>query len=742
MSISWQASDGHAHHILDVVSRGADGATSDFVISSWTRCVNQYGLDPARPRSPDILEAAMFRERVERSGDLVQCSRLEMATLYQQLSEPEAAVVLVDADGLILHMVSSPQFARDGAAIGFRKGALWSEDQVGTNGMGTCLVARAPLAIRQDEHFFAPYTELTCAAVPVFDHTGKFAAVLDVTSTSRHHQQHSLALLSITAQTIENRLIERGHKDAYPIHFHVRPEFVNSPNGGKLVVGEDGRICAANRAALSLLGVSSVEALCGRRLDEVFHATLDELLRASVESSFHPVPVMRVNAPNPVHAVAQRPASRVQARAIQRGVEPTPVARGAVGGMGPIGAGLGAGMAAGGYPAAPARDAGNGAPVHVGALSSLQSAASAQAQVAGAEVARVATGRTVVDYGEPRLASQRQVARRAIARGIPVLLHGETGAGKEVFARAIHEDSPCSHGPLVAINCASLPETLIESELFGYSTGAFTGAQRGGRRGRIVQANGGTLFLDEIGDMPLALQARLLRVLDERMVTPLGGEDSIRVEFQLVSASHRHLPDLVRRGLFREDLYYRLCGVEVVLPPLRDRADKAELVRRLLALEGAELRLTPDAEALVLRHPWPGNVRQLRHVLRTAAALSEDGLIGPEHMPTLGMAPPSMTGMPAAPTGPMRGMYGDAGREAHGGDLRDPSMHEAMMRIPSGYVPDDAQRQLSPRDELLRALELHRWNISAVAKHLDISRNTLYRRMRNAGIPLQAEPEA
>jgi len=687
MSISWQAAEGHAHHILDVVSRGADGGTSDFVISSWTRCVNEYRLDPARPRSPEILDTAAFNERLERSGDLVQCSRLEMATLYQQLSEPEAAVVLVDADGLILHMVSSPQFARDGSAIGFRKGALWSEDQVGTNGMGTCLVAQAPLAIRQDEHFYAPYTALTCAAVPVFDHNGKFAAVLDVTSRSRHHQQHSLALLSITAQTIENRLIERGHRDAYPVHFHVRSEFVNSNHGGKLVVGDDGRILAANRTALGLLGVNSVDALCGRRLDEVFQATLDDLLRASIESSFHPVPTMRVNAPNPIYAVAQRPASRVQGAvgrvAAARAAEPTPVARGPM---------------TGAVVAQPA-----GLPL------------------AGAELAR-AGGRTVVEYGEPRLASQRLVARRAIARGIPVLLHGETGSGKEVFARAIHEDSPCAHGPLVAINCASLPETLIESELFGYSTGAFTGANRGGRRGRIVQANGGTLFLDEIGDMPLSLQARLLRVLDERQVTPLGGEESIRVDFQLVSASHRQLPDLVRRGLFREDLYYRLCGIEVILPPLRDRADKAELIRRLLALEGAECRLTPEAEALVLRHPWPGNVRQLRHALRTAAALSDDGLIRPEHMPTLGMAPLSLpTTLPPA-AGSMRGMYGDPAGE---------------VAPPPSY--DEAEANLTPRDELLRALELHRWNISAVAKHLDISRNTLYRRMRTAQIALQPD---
>src|SRR6201999_1342147 len=183
-----------------------------------------------------------------------------------------------------------------------------------------------------------------------------------------------------------------------------------------------------------------------------------------------------------------------------------------------------------------------------------------------------------LEFGDPRMASQIQLAARVVQRKIPIIFRGQTGTGKVVFAQPLPSISPHADGPFVPVNCASLPENLIESELFGYRAGAFTGAQREGRRGKIVQANGGTLFLDEIGDMPLALQARLLRVIEEHEVTPLGTETTVKVNFQLISASHRNLLELVQRGMFREDLYYRLSGIEINLPALHERADIGALI--------------------------------------------------------------------------------------------------------------------------------------------------------------------
>jgi transcriptional regulator of acetoin/glycerol metabolism len=546
--------------------------------------------------------------------------------------------------------------------LGFCPGAIWSEPAVGTNGMGTCLVVREPVAVRQQDHFYGAYASLTCSAVPIFDPDGELVAVLDVTSRSQLMQQHSLVLLSMTAQMIENRLLDWRFRDACPIHFHSRPEFVYTLHEGKLVVAEDGSIRAANRSALFQLGIASVQEIRGRKIDEVFQITLPDILQRSARSSFHPIPTFCTERSNRFFVVAQQPARPCVATP-ERGAKVVSVSRG--------------------------------------------------------ELADAAAS----EFGDERILSQLNVAARVIARRIPVLLHGETGAGKEVFARALHKGSPYASGAFVAVNCASLPETLIESELFGYRAGAFTGAQRTGRRGKILQADRGTLFLDEIGDMPLALQARLLRVLDERQISPLGSEEIIPVDFQLVSASHRNLPKLVAEGVFREDLYYRLSGLDVSLPPLRERSDKRQLLYRVLEEEaaGQAMSIDPDAEALLMSHPWPGNLRQLRHVLRTAVVLA-----GGERVRLADLPPALRQRVGERAEAPVPAGAA-AARVAASGSGCATSEDDLSTLNPV---------QASERAVLLGLLEEQRWNVSNVAKALDISRNTLYRRLHRLHIPL------
>jgi transcriptional regulator of acetoin/glycerol metabolism len=324
-----------------------------------------------------------------------------------------------------------------------------------------------------------------------------------------------------------------------------------------------------------------------------------------------------------------------------------------------------------------------------------------------------------------------------------VLLCGETGSGKEVFAHAVHDGSPRAGGAFVAVNCASIPDSLIESELFGYRAGAFTGAQRNGRRGKIAQADGGTLFLDEIGDMPLDLQARLLRVLEERQVTPLGSEEVVSVDFQLLSASHRNLLELVEQGRFREDLYYRLAGVELRLPALRERSDRAELMRQLLVAEGGpEARLSAEAERRLMAYPWPGNVRQLRHVLRSACALADGEPIRLEHLPA---ALQAATAAGLALAGPA------ASAAASVLAVTAASFADAAPNLPASTDSgaeevEEALLKLNPiqaneRQMLLKMLEQHRWNVSSVAKAFDVSRNTLYRRLHKLHIRLSHPAE-
>ena len=294
-----------------------------------------------------------------------------------------------------------------------------------------------------------------------------------------------------------------------------------------------------------------------------------------------------------------------------------------------------------------------------------------------------------------------QKLRRVLGRDISLLLTGETGTGKEAFARAIHQASVRAPGPFVALNCAAIPESLIESELFGYRAGTFTGASRQGMKGKLEQANGGTLFLDEIGDMPAHLQTRLLRVLAERELVPLGASTPVALDVQLVCATHRDLPAMVAAGEFREDLYYRLNGLTVRLPALRNRADRRSLIRRVLAREAGDehIELTAEAMERLVAYRWPGNVRQLINVLRCAVALSDDGTIG------LDCLPPEVVSVPA----------------------------ERSSSAPSLTTTRDAAEAA----HLQTTLKQHGGNVASAARSLGINRATLYRKLHRYGLAAQ-----
>ncbi|KWW18918.1 sigma-54-dependent Fis family transcriptional regulator [Pseudomonas putida] len=290
---------------------------------------------------------------------------------------------------------------------------------------------------------------------------------------------------------------------------------------------------------------------------------------------------------------------------------------------------------------------------------------------------------------DARIEHHLRLATRVKDCNLAVLVQGETGAGKEVFARQLHQQSQRRDGPFVTLNCAAIPENLIESELFGYVAGAFTGASSKGMQGLLQQADGGTLFLDEIGDMPLNLQTRLLRVLAEGEVAPLGAARRERVDIQVICATHRDLAKMVAEGRFREDLYFRLANARFELPPLREREDRLGLIHQLLAEEAqacsVEVVLADAALQSLLLYRWPGNLRQLRQVLRYACAVSEGGQVQLQDLP----------------------------QEVRG---------DAVVSVESGV-------SCPARQLLLDALIRHRWKPADAARALGISRATLYRRV-------------
>jgi DNA-binding NtrC family response regulator len=291
----------------------------------------------------------------------------------------------------------------------------------------------------------------------------------------------------------------------------------------------------------------------------------------------------------------------------------------------------------------------------------------------------------------------------------PVLVTGESGTGKEVVARLIHLWSPRAAGPLIATNCAGLPETLIESELFGHAKGAFTGAERD-RQGFFRAAHGGTLFLDEIGELPLHLQPKLLRALESSEITPVGSDTPVRIDARLVAATNRNLAEAVAEGRFRDDLYYRINVVELAVPPLSQRHDDVLPLARQFAAEfaGSPVRLSPQAIQCLLSHTWPGNVRELRNAIQRACLLCRGDVILPEHLP------PKVAGH----------CYGAEPRSAGGVQGTDQRL------VPGSGGADAGRLSQVERATILATLEECHGNRTHAAKRLGISRRALIYKLR------------
>lgn len=649
------ASHSHADHIASLIRKhGAELPITEVVRTSWSRCLNNYALDPEEIRRPNSVERSDLQVRRERLGVLFSIARIEMEALGKLMRHSEYSIMLTDRDGVILSYLGDTGFLATARRSGFREGVMWSEQEMGTNGMGTCLTARRPVVIHRTDHFLAQNTQLTCSAAPIFDMRGELLAALDISGASCNPQSHTLALVDMAAQNVENRTLLSAGKDFNLVRFHRCAEFVSTPGEGVVAFDDQGLIKGANRAALKLLGHRDHESLCGQRVDKVLETSLAALMRLTAQRGYRPEALSSKYAQRGWFATVHAPVQSAHR---------TQVA-------------VGADAAAGVAPAAEMR----------GSLDCLCSA-------------------------DPAMRHNVEVLRRVLDRDISVLLLGETGTGKGYCARAIHNASNRADEPFVTLNCAAIPEILIESELFGHKPGAFTGATREGGVGRILQANGGTLFLDEICDMPLALQTRLLNVIEDREVMPLGGNKVVSVDVRVISATQHHPLDMIAKGQFREDLYYRLNGITVRLPPLRQRTDVAELIGKLLRSEAAgEPPIEIEAALLerLVRHCWPGNVRQLRNVLRTMLALRTA-----DCLTLAGFNEEWLAGSAAGD------VPGEAAQVADGDG-------ESVL--------SDAEREA-----LRRMLETCQWNVSAAAARLHISRRTIYRKIHRHGLMRHAQ---
>ena len=619
----------------------------------------QFGLCPDGRPDFNPLTGADLSHLVEQNRLLYSHAVPAMETLYQQIANTHNMVLLTDAQGVIVHSLGDADFLEKANRVALTPGVAWSEQSKGTNAIGTAIAERAPTTVHADQHFLSANHFLTCSAAPITDHRGNVVGVLDVSGDRRSFHKHTMALVRMSALMIENQMFAATFENAITLHFHTRPEFIGTLMEGIASFSPGGRFLAANRNGLFQLGLSY------------------PALQAHTFSSLFGLPVSalydhyRTAAPGLLD-LCMHNGVRVCGRAELRLT--------------------------------------NGVHVLTGAFDTAPPPAAAVPQPAPRTPARRLSGLRYLNTGDPQLEQVIAKVNRVLGRDVPILIMGETGTGKELLAQAIHNDSPRAQGPFVAVNCASIPETLIESELFGYEEGAFTGARKKGAVGKILQANGGTLFLDEIGDMPFSLQARLLRVLQERMVTPLGSGKSLPVNVELICATNHNLRRRIAEGLFREDLYYRLNGLVVKLPPLRERTDLETVVRKILSAEtesGATHTISDEVLRLFRRHKWPGNFRQLTNLLRTAAIMAGDEEeIGLRHMPDdflddIEETPPAAAAAPAG-TAPVA----------------------AQPALPAGANLEEMELAA-----ILKSLEANGGNVSATARALGVSRNTIYRKL-------------
>ncbi|VXC92783.1 Fis family GAF modulated sigma54 specific transcriptional regulator [Burkholderia sp. 8Y] len=604
-----------------------------------------FGLNASTRPDYDVLTNADLLLKLEQNRVLCAHATPVMESLREQIVNTQSMIVLTDAQGLILYSTGDDDFLARAEKVALRAGANWAEERQGTNAIGTAIAERSATVVHGDQHYLAANRFLTCSSVPILDPYGDLIGVLDVTGDHRSYHRHTMALARMSVQMIENHLFSSTFHGMMQISFHGRPEFLGTLMEGIMAFTFDGRFLSANRSAQFQFGLP-LSALRAHTLSSLFGLTSAQLIDRSHTSR---APHISLNLNNGTVVCARVRLNR-----------------------------------------APFADA-----------------TTAVAQTAPRALApREPSSRlALLETGDAKVSAVIGKVRKVIGKGIPILITGETGTGKELLAQAIHSDSPRRGGPFIAVNCASIPENLIESELFGYEEGAFTGARRKGAAGKVLQANGGTLFLDEIGDMPYHLQVRLLRVLQERVIDPLGSSKSIPVDVAIICATHRNLREMIAQNTFREDLYYRLNGLVVKLPPLRERTDLAvvimNMMRTLSADEACNTRLSIDDDVMALfeRYSWPGNFRQLCNVLRTAAAMvDDDGCIRREHLP-----------------------------EDFFDDPRVPAPVISEASTPSAF---DCERLQEVTVAVIAAtLARHHGNVSAAARALGISRNTIYRKL-------------
>ncbi len=652
--------DDHWQHYLDT-GHGDAARVRAVILRSWQRCL-ATGVDPYNQGLHDHLQGNGLSEARRRRERLISVAHPFMTDLYAIVRGSGFVVVLTNEDGYILELFGDEGADETPMTRNFFIGASWHERDAGTNAIGTALEEQQPVQVSGPEHYCRKHHCLTCSAAPIFDPDDKLIGILDISGAYESAHLHTLGMVVAAAKAIiaQLRIRQKNHELAMANRKLV--SFFNMVSDGVLILDRDGRVTELNPAAERILGrnrpeiqgIKFLRLLAGNgkeKRNDLNWATPHAEIEILVDTASGPCPCLASAEPM---------------------VDDQETVTGSCITLRPIKA--------------------------VQHLVHRFSGYSASLQFSDI-------------IGKSREMKEAvELARLSAQTASNVLLQGESGTGKEIFAQAIHNQSSRHGAPFIPLNCGAIPRELVGSELFGYEDGAFTGACRGGKPGKFELADGGTLFLDEIGDMPLEQQAVLLRVIQERRMTRIGGIKVIPVDVRLICATHKNLLEKVRKGTFRQDLYYRLNVMSITIPPLRERIEDIPLLfqhflDKLCRDRGHRLSVDRDLMHYLYAYPWPGNVWDLQNVVERATNLAINGTVSIHQLP--GEIVNRHTGSPATPPA-------------------NPPPANRGQRL--------RQRQEREKHQLLHLLNVHEGNVSMVARELGVSRKTIYNRMHRHAI--------
>jgi transcriptional regulator of acetoin/glycerol metabolism len=540
------------------------------ITESWKRCLN-VGVNFEKKQAPLLLNESQLNFELGTEQTLIEITEI----IFQQLSESIKGtgfiLTLCNSNGIILLTKGDDHVLYRARINNFVEGADWSEQAAGTNAIGTCLVLNKPVQIFSSEHFCIGWQDWTCSGAPIKDpFTGKTLGVLDLSGSRNEIHPHTLSFVIIAAQMIEEKLKEWQIKKQQKLYDII----IESSSDGIIIINENDHVISMNLSSKQMLGyffqnLSHKESILD--YPEIYEKYKEikngkQIVNENISINKKLLLISFLPFVNGIKYSGYLILLRENQSTVQHNF---------------------------------------------------------------ATIPKIATDKSLtfssIVTNSPEMNKAIKIAKISSTNDAPVLLLGESGTGKEMFAKGIHNEGSNNKGPFIPVNCGAISKELIESELFGYTEGAFTGAIKGGRKGKFEQASGGTLFLDEIGEMPLDMQVSLLRVLEEKMIYPVGGSKGQPVNCKIISATHKDLYKEVESRRFRQDLYYRLNVITIEIPPLRGRTGDIFLLVEYFLKRFQRTVYNMDADLLSFfqQYSWPGNVRQLKNTIERLIYLSQ-----------------------------------------------------------------------------------------------------------------------